>query len=102
MQKWSDYYERLFNFREIRYFDIKGAKTGLVSKALTAPDGMVRIPLNESARCEVADQRIPATRTRARASSTSRMFTDNIYESVEAMRAAGRGVPGYAGARTSK
>ena len=49
MQKWSDYYERLFNFREIRYFDIKGAKTGLVSKAMTAPDGIVRIPLNESA-----------------------------------------------------
>ncbi|MGH8031660.1 MAG: 4-hydroxyphenylpyruvate dioxygenase family protein, partial [Luteimonas sp.] len=48
MQKWSDYYERLFNFREIRYFDIKGAKTGLVSKAMTAPDGVVRIPLNES------------------------------------------------------
>jgi len=38
MQKWSDYYERLFNFREIRYFDIKGAKTGLVSKAMTAPE----------------------------------------------------------------
>jgi len=48
MGKWADYYERLFNFREIRYFDIKGAKTGLVSKAMTAPDGMVRIPLNES------------------------------------------------------
>src|SRR5690606_24139202 len=39
MEKWADYYERLFNFREIRYFDIKGAKTGLVSKAMTAPDG---------------------------------------------------------------
>jgi hypothetical protein len=48
MAKWADYYERLFNFREIRYFDIKGAKTGLLSKAMTAPDGMVRIPLNES------------------------------------------------------
>ena len=48
MQKWSDYYEKLFNFREIRYFDIKGAKTGLLSKAMTAPDGIVRIPLNES------------------------------------------------------
>jgi len=48
MQQWSDYYERLFNFREIRYFDIKGLKTGLVSKAMTAPDGIVRIPLNES------------------------------------------------------
>jgi 4-hydroxyphenylpyruvate dioxygenase len=48
MEKWADYYERLFNFREIRYFDIKGAKTGLLSKAMTAPDGIVRIPLNES------------------------------------------------------
>src|SRR3546814_10103196 len=47
MQKWSDYYEKLFNFREIRYFDIKGAKTGLLSKAMTAPDGIVRIPLTD-------------------------------------------------------
>lgn len=47
MQTWSDYYERLFNFREIRYFDIKGEYTGLTSKALTAPDGKIRIPLNE-------------------------------------------------------
>lgn len=47
MQYWADYYERLFNFREIRYFDIKGEYTGLVSKALTAPDGRIRIPLNE-------------------------------------------------------
>ena len=47
MQQWSDYYERLFNFREIRYFDIQGEYTGLTSKAMTAPDGMIRIPLNE-------------------------------------------------------
>src|SRR3546814_6265853 len=38
---------RSFNFREIRYFDIKGEYTGLTSKALTAPDGKIRIPLNE-------------------------------------------------------
>src|SRR3546814_20069208 len=48
MQKWSDYYEKLFNFSEIRYFDIKGAKTGLVSKEMTEPDGIVRIPLHET------------------------------------------------------
>ncbi|WP_260924377.1 4-hydroxyphenylpyruvate dioxygenase [Novosphingobium sp. 9] len=47
MAYWADYYERLFNFREIRYFDIKGEYTGLTSKALTAPDGKIRIPLNE-------------------------------------------------------
>ncbi|MDJ0917330.1 MAG: 4-hydroxyphenylpyruvate dioxygenase [Woeseiaceae bacterium] len=49
MAYWADYYERLFNFREIRYFDIKGEYTGLFSKAMTAPDGKIRIPLNEEA-----------------------------------------------------
>ncbi len=47
MTFWADFYEKLFNFREIRYFDIKGEYTGLTSKAMTAPDGMIRIPLNE-------------------------------------------------------
>ena len=47
MDYWAEYYETLFNFREIRYFDIKGEYTGLVSRALTAPDGQIRIPLNE-------------------------------------------------------
>ena len=47
MQYWANYYEKLFNFREIRYFDIKGEYTGLLSKAMTAPDGRIRIPLNE-------------------------------------------------------
>lgn len=49
MQYWADYYENLFNFQEIRYFDIKGEYTGLTSKAMTAPDGKIRIPLNEEA-----------------------------------------------------
>ncbi len=47
MAYWADYYETLFNFREIRFFDIQGEYTGLTSKALTAPDGKIRIPLNE-------------------------------------------------------
>lgn len=47
MEHWGDFYERLFNFRQIRYFDIKGEYTGLVSKAMTSPDGKIRIPLNE-------------------------------------------------------
>jgi 4-hydroxyphenylpyruvate dioxygenase len=49
MGYWASFYERLFNFREIRYFDIKGEYTGLLSKAMTAPDGKIRIPLNEEA-----------------------------------------------------
>ncbi|MFO1268206.1 MAG: 4-hydroxyphenylpyruvate dioxygenase [Rubrivivax sp.] len=47
MAFWGAFYERLFNFREIRYFDIKGEYTGLTSRAMTAPDGLIRIPLNE-------------------------------------------------------
>lgn len=47
MEYWANYYETLFNFKEIRFFDIKGEYTGLTSKALTAPDGKIRIPLNE-------------------------------------------------------
>jgi 4-hydroxyphenylpyruvate dioxygenase len=48
MKTWADFYERVFNFREIRYFDIEGKVTGLISKAMTSPDGKIRIPLNES------------------------------------------------------
>ena len=48
MKTWADFYERVFNFREIRYFDIEGKVTGLFSKAMTSPDGKIRIPLNES------------------------------------------------------
>lgn len=49
MDYWANYYESLFNFKEIRYFDIKGEYTGLLSRAMTAPDGLIRIPLNEEA-----------------------------------------------------
>ena len=47
MDVWAKFYEKLFNFREIRYFDIKGKKTGLTSRALTSPCGRIRIPINE-------------------------------------------------------
>ncbi|WHZ11048.1 MAG: 4-hydroxyphenylpyruvate dioxygenase [Burkholderiaceae bacterium] len=50
MAYWAGFYEKLFNFREIRYFDIQGEYTGLTSKAMTAPDGRIRIPLNEEAK----------------------------------------------------
>ncbi|MDQ3143464.1 MAG: 4-hydroxyphenylpyruvate dioxygenase, partial [Pseudomonadota bacterium] len=48
MAHWAEFYEKLFNFREIRYFDIEGKVTGLISKAMTSPCGKIRIPLNES------------------------------------------------------
>ncbi|WP_425481950.1 4-hydroxyphenylpyruvate dioxygenase [Lysobacter panacisoli] len=88
MQKWSDYYERLFNFREIRYFDIKGAKTGLVSKAMTAPDGIVRIPLNESSdpKSQINEY---LDAYKGEGIQHIACFTDSIYDTVEAMRAQG-------------
>ena len=88
MQKWSDYYERLFNFREIRYFDIKGVKTSLVSKAMTAPDGVVRIPLNESSdpRSQINEY---LDAYHGEGIQHIACFTDDIYSTVEAMRGAG-------------
>jgi 4-hydroxyphenylpyruvate dioxygenase len=49
MNQWAEFYERLFNFRQIRYFDIEGKLTGLHSRAMTSPDGKIRIPINEDA-----------------------------------------------------
>ena len=88
MQKWSDYYERLFNFREIRYFDIKGVKTGLVSKAMTAPDGIVRIPLNESndPKSQINEY---LNAYHGEGIQHIACFTDDIYTTVETMRASG-------------
>lgn len=47
MDEWAAFYQRLFNFREIRYFDIHGAATGLRSRAMVSPCGKIRIPINE-------------------------------------------------------
>lgn len=48
MDTWAHFYEHIFNFQEIRYFDIEGQKTGLISRALASPCGKIKIPLNES------------------------------------------------------
>ena len=88
MAKWSEYYEKLFNFREIRYFDIKGAKTGLLSKAMTAPDGMVRIPLNESSDPKSQINEYLETYNGEGIQHIA-CFTDDIYATVEKMIAAG-------------
>src|SRR5215813_12701343 len=49
MDVWAGFYEKLFNFRQIRFFDIEGRASGLFSRALTSPDGKIRIPINEDA-----------------------------------------------------
>jgi len=85
MDRWAGFYERIFNFREIRYFDIKGAKTGLVSRAMTAPDDMVRIPINEATddKSQIAEY---LDEYKGEGIQHIALFTDDIYASVEALR----------------
>jgi 4-hydroxyphenylpyruvate dioxygenase len=88
MDTWAGFYERVFNFREVRHFDIEGRKTALVSRAMTSPCGKIRIPINESQddKSQIAeylrDYRGEGIQHVALASS-------DIYRSVDRLRAAG-------------
>ena len=88
MATWADFYERIFNFREIRYFDIEGKQTGLLSKAMTSPCGKIRIPLNES-----QDQHSQIEEFlrdyRGEGIQHIALGTNDIYQSVETMVAHG-------------
>jgi 4-hydroxyphenylpyruvate dioxygenase len=88
MVKWADFYEKIFNFREIRYFDIEGKQTALVSKAMTSPDGKIRIPLNES-QDEHSQIEEFLKDYKGEGIQHIALGTDDIYESVESMRAQG-------------
>ena len=93
MDEWADFYERLFNFREIRYFDIEGKLTGLKSKAMTSPCGKIRIPINESADDKSQIQEYLSA-YHGEGIQHIALGTDDIYETVEALQAQGRAVPG--------
>ncbi|HEY1752807.1 MAG TPA: 4-hydroxyphenylpyruvate dioxygenase [Caulobacteraceae bacterium] len=88
MDHWRDYYERIFNFREIRYFDIEGQQTGLISRAMTSPDGKIRIPLNESQDDHSQIEEFLRD-YRGEGIQHIALGTDDIFHSVEAMREAG-------------
>ncbi|MEO9900632.1 MAG: 4-hydroxyphenylpyruvate dioxygenase [Nisaea sp.] len=88
MDVWADFYEKLFNFREIRYFDIEGKLTGLKSKAMTSPCGKIRIPINESSddKSQIEEY---LTAYKGEGIQHIAMATDDIFASVEALKAAG-------------
>ena len=88
MNHWANFYETLFNFREIRYFDIEGRLTGLRSRALTSPDGRIRIPLNESAddKSQIAEY---LEVYRGEGIQHLALATGDIYRTVETLRAKG-------------
>ena len=85
MDKWAGFYEQIFNFREIRYFDIEGQQTGLVSRAMTSPDGKIRIPLNES-QDEHSQIEEFLRDYRGEGIQHIALGTDDIYEAVETLR----------------
>ena len=89
MAYWAGFYEKLFNFREIRYFDIKGEYTGLTSKAMTAPDGRIRIPLNEEARQGGGQIEEFLMRFNGEGIQHIALSTPDICETVDRLRAAG-------------
>jgi 4-hydroxyphenylpyruvate dioxygenase len=91
MAKWAEYYERIFNFREIRYFDIEGKVTGLFSKAMTSPDGKIRIPLNESKGEEGKVDQIEEYLQRYKGEGIQHLAfgADNLYAVVDRLRERG-------------
>jgi len=90
MRKWSEFYEKLFNFREIRYFDIEGKLTGLKSQAMTSPCGKIRIPINESSddKSQIEEY---LHEYRGEGIQHIALGTTAIYEAIEEMR--GHDVP---------
>jgi 4-hydroxyphenylpyruvate dioxygenase len=90
MAVWAEFYERLFNFRQIRYFDIEGKQTGLFSKAMTSPCGKIRIPLNESQDDKSQIEEF-LREYKGEGIQHIALGSDDIYASVDILR--GRGIP---------
>jgi len=89
MAFWGDFYERIFNFREIRRFDIRGAHTGLTSRAMTAPDGQIRIPLNEESGHGGGQVEEFLMRFNGEGVQHIALLTDDLCASIDGLRAAG-------------
>jgi len=89
MAYWAGFYERIFNFREMRYFDIKGEYTGLTSRAMTAPDGQIRIPLNEEASRSTGQIEEFLMQFNGEGIQHIALLTDSLLASVDSLRAAG-------------
>ena len=88
MDYWAQFYERIFNFRQIRYFDIEGKQTALLSRAMTAPDDKIRIPLNES-QDEYSQIAEYLKEYNGEGIQHLAFATDDIFKTVDALRANG-------------
>ncbi len=84
MDKWFEFYGKLFNFREIRFFDIEGRFSGLFSRALTSPCGRIRIPVNED-RGEKGQIVAYLKKYRGEGIQHIAVGSDDIYASTDAL-----------------
>ncbi len=89
MKEWADFYERLFNFREIRYFDIEGQVTGVKSKAMTSPCGKIRIPINEEGTEKPGQIQEYLDRYHGEGIQHIALGSNDLYRTVDALNAAG-------------
>ena len=89
MNEWADFYERLFNFREVRYFDIEGQVTGVKSKAMSSPCGRIRIPINEEGTEKAGQIQEYLDRYHGEGIQHVALGSTNLYRTVDAMRAEG-------------
>ena len=89
MAEWSEFYERLFNFREVRYFDIEGQVTGVKSKAMTSPCGKIRIPINEEGNEKAGQIQEYLDKYHGEGIQHIALGSNDLLATVDAMRAAG-------------
>ena len=89
MAFWADFYERLFNFREIRYFDIEGQATGVKSKAMTSPCGKIRIPINEEGNEKAGQIQEYLDKYRGEGIQHIALGSTNLYDTVDSLQFAG-------------
>jgi 4-hydroxyphenylpyruvate dioxygenase len=89
MDEWAGFYERLFNFREVRYFDLEGQVTGIKSKAMTSPCGKIRIPINEEGNDQKGQIQEYLDRYQGEGVQHIALASKNLYATVDALQMAG-------------
>ncbi|CBJ41644.1 4-hydroxyphenylpyruvate dioxygenase [Ralstonia solanacearum CFBP2957] len=89
MKEWAEFYERFFNFREVRYFDIEGQVTGVKSKAMTSPCGHIRIPINEEGTEKAGQIQEYLDMYHGEGIQHIALGSTDLYRTVDALRANG-------------
>jgi 4-hydroxyphenylpyruvate dioxygenase len=89
MGEWAEFYERLFNFREVRYFDLEGQQTGIKSKAMTSPCGKIRIPINEEGNDKAGQVQEYLDRYHGEGIQHIALGSTDLYATVDALQFSG-------------